>query len=151
MPQPSRIAVAARAGVGKTELVVQVAARALCEPNSFPGGVLFIDLLGYDPERQLSPERVLDGFLRALGISGEHLPDGLQDLQRLYRSVPAALAHKGRRILVVVDNASSTDQVTPLLPTDGMTAVLTTSRHTLNIDARLHDLNVLDTNEDPPS
>ncbi|MFF6786999.1 tetratricopeptide repeat protein [Streptomyces sp. NPDC012510] len=145
VPQPSRIAVAGLAGVGKTELVVQVAARALREPDWFPGGVLFVDLFGYDAGRQLSPERALDGFLRALGIPGEHIPDGLQDLQRLYRSVLAALAHEGRRILVVVDNASGADQVAPLLPTDGITAVLVTSRHTLDIDARLHDLNVLDT------
>ncbi|MGW4882230.1 tetratricopeptide repeat protein [Streptomyces sp. NPDC004262] len=144
-PQPSRIAVAGLAGVGKTELVVQVAARALLEPEWFSGGVLFVDLFGYDAERRLSPERALDGFLRALGIPGEHVPNELQDLQRLYRSVLASLAHEGRRILVVVDNASSADQVAPLLPTDGMTAVLITSRHTLDIDARLHDLNVLDT------
>ncbi|MEY2247251.1 tetratricopeptide repeat protein [Streptomyces sp. BF23-18] len=144
-PQPSRIAVAGLAGVGKTELVVQVAARALLEPGWFPGGVLFVDLFGYDPERRLSPERALDGFLRALGIPGEHVPNELQDLQRLYRSVLAAFAGKGRRILVVIDNASSADQAAPLLPTDGMTVVLITSRHTLDIDARLHDLNVLDT------
>jgi tetratricopeptide (TPR) repeat protein len=144
-PQPPRIAVAGLAGVGKTELVVQVAARALREPDWFPGGVLFVDMLGYDPKHQLSPEQALDGFLRALGVSGEHIPDGPQDLQRLYRSVLAALAHEGRRILVVIDNASSADQAVPLLPTDGMTAVLVTSRHTLDIDVRLHDLNVLDT------
>jgi tetratricopeptide (TPR) repeat protein len=145
VPQPPRIAVAGLAGVGKTELVAQVAARALREPDWFPGGVLFVDLLGYDPNRRLSPEQALNGFLRALGIPGEHIPDGLQDLQRLYRSVLAALAHEGRRILVVVDNASGADQVAPLLPSDGMTAVLITSRHTLDIDARLHDLNVLET------
>lgn len=108
-PQPPRIAVAGLAGVGKTELVVQVAAHALREPDWFPGGVLFVDLLGYDPERQLSPEQALDGFLRALGIPGEHIPSGLQDLQRLYRSVLTALVEQGRRILVVIDNASSTD------------------------------------------
>ncbi|MEU6557818.1 tetratricopeptide repeat protein [Streptomyces sp. NPDC046915] len=145
VPQPSRIAVAGLAGVGKTELVVQVAARALREPDWFPGGVLFVDLLGYDPKRRLSPEQALDGFLRALGIPGDYIPDGLQDLQRLYWSVLAALAHEGRRILVVVDNASGADQVAPLLPSDGMTAVLVTSRHTLDIGARLHDLNVLGT------
>jgi hypothetical protein len=122
VPQPPRIAVAGLAGVGKTELVAQVAARALREPDWFPGGVLFVDLLGYDPNRRLSPEQALNGFLRALGIPGEHIPDGLQDLQRLYRSVLAALAHEGRRILVVVDNASGADQVAPLLPSDGMTA-----------------------------
>lgn len=147
MAQPSRMAVAGLAGVGKTELVVQVAARALREPDWFPGGVLFVDLLGYDLdlERRLSPEQALDGFLRALGIPGEHIPNGLQDLQRLYRSVLAAFVEQGRRILIVIDNASSADQAAPLLPTDGMNTVLITSRHTLDIDARLHDLNVLDT------
>lgn len=144
-PQLSRVAVAGLAGVGKTELVVQVATRALREPDWFPGGVLFVDLFGYDPERRLSPEQALDGFLRALGIPGEHIPSGLQDLQRLYRSALAAFIEQGRRILVVIDNASSADQAAPLLPTDGITAVLITSRHTLDIDARLHDLNVLDT------
>ncbi|MFD5115805.1 tetratricopeptide repeat protein [Streptomyces sp. NPDC058391] len=143
-PQPSRVAVAGLPGVGKTELVVQVAARALREPDWFPGGVLFVDLFGYDPERRLSPEQALVGFLRALGIPGEHIPSGLQDLQRLYRSVLAAFIEQGRRILVVIDNASSADQAAPLLPTDGITAVLITSRHTLDMDARLHDLNVLD-------
>lgn len=107
--------------------------------------MLFVDLFGYDPERRLSPEQALDGFLRALGIPGEHIPSGLQDLQRLYRSALAAFIEQGRRILVVIDNASSADQAAPLLPTDGITAVLITSRHTLDIDARLHDLNVLDT------
>ncbi|KUL36958.1 tetratricopeptide repeat protein [Streptomyces regalis] len=144
-PQLSRVAVAGLAGVGKTELVVQVATRALREPDWFPGGVLFVDLFGYDPERRLSPEQALDGFLRALGIPGEQIPSGLQDLQRLYRSALAAFIEQGRRILVVIDNASSADQAAPLLPTDGITAVLITSRHTLDIDARLHDLNVLDT------
>ncbi|GAX57889.1 transcriptional regulator [Streptomyces olivochromogenes] len=144
-PQPSRMAVAGLAGVGKTELVVQVAVRALREPGWFPGGVLFVDLFGYDPERRLSPERALDGFLRALGIPGEHIPNGLHDRQRLYRSVLAAFVEQGQRILVVIDNASSADQAASLLPTDGMTAALITSRHTLDIDARLHDLNVLDT------
>ncbi|MER5532611.1 hypothetical protein [Streptomyces mirabilis] len=57
----------------------------------------------------------------------------------------AAFVEQGRRILVVIDNASSADQAAPLLPTDGITAVLITSRHTLDIGARLHDLNVLDT------
>ncbi|MEV7384127.1 tetratricopeptide repeat protein [Streptomyces lydicus] len=144
-PQPSRIMVAGLAGVGKTELVVQVAARALHKPDWFPGGVLFVDLFGYDAERRLSPERALDGFLRALGIPSEHIPSGLQERQRLYRSVLAAFVEQGRRILVVIDNASSAVQAAPLLPTDGKTAVLITSRHTLDIDARLHDLNVLDT------
>lgn len=138
-------AVSGLAGIGKTELAVQAADRALKKPGWFPGGVLFTDLSGYDPERRLSPERALEGLLRALGVAGEQIPDGPEDRQRLYRSVLAAYAEQQQRILVVVDNASSTEQVRPLLPTDGVTAALVTSRHTLDgLDARLHDLAVLD-------
>ncbi|MFJ7779129.1 ATP-binding protein [Streptomyces yangpuensis] len=133
-------------GIGKTELVVQTATRALEEPGWFPGGVLFTDLAGYDPARSISPERALEGLLRALAVPGEHIPGGLEDRQRLYRSVLAAYAREGRRILVVVDNASTAAQAGPLLPTDGATAALVTSRHTLDgLGARLHDLDTLDT------
>ncbi|MEU1519022.1 tetratricopeptide repeat protein [Streptomyces sp. NPDC005811] len=138
-------AVSGLAGIGKTELAVQTATQALTQPDWFPGGVLFTDLAGYDPERRLSPERALEGLLRALAIPGEHIPNGLEDRQRLYRSVLAAYAREDRRILVVVDNASTTGQAAPLLPTDGTTAALVTSRHTLDgLDARLHDLDTLD-------
>ncbi|MFF7358585.1 tetratricopeptide repeat protein [Streptomyces filipinensis] len=138
-------AVSGLAGIGKTELAVQTAARARKKPGWFPGGVLFTDLSGYDPERRLSPERALEGLLRALGMPGDHIPDGLQDRQRLYRSVLAAYAEHHQRILVVVDNAFTTEQARPLLPTDGVTAALVTSRHTLDgLDARLHDLNALE-------
>ncbi|PKT68872.1 regulator [Streptomyces populi] len=138
-------AVSGLAGIGKTELAVQTAAQALKQSDWFPGGVLFTDLAGYDPERCLSPERALEGLLRALAIPGEHIPGGLEDRQRLYRSVLAAYANENRRILVVIDNASTTGQAAPLLPTDGTTAALVTSRHTLDgLDARLHDLDTLD-------
>ncbi|MFD3622420.1 hypothetical protein ACFWWT_46205 [Streptomyces sp. NPDC058676] len=137
-------AVAGLAGVGKTELIVQTASRAMKKPGWFPGGVLFVDLFGYDTERRLSPERALDGLLAALGMPGEHIPADLQGRTRLYRSVLATFAKEGRRILVIIDNASSAEQARPLLPTDGTTAALLTSRHTLDVDARLHDLAVLD-------
>ncbi|MFB7469832.1 tetratricopeptide repeat protein, partial [Kitasatospora sp. NPDC056184] len=137
-------AVSGLAGIGKTELVVQTAARALRRPGWFPGGVLFTDVAGYDPERRLTPERALDGLLHALGVPGEHIPAGLEERQQLYRSVLSAYAEHGRRVLVVVDNASSVEQARPLLPTDGTTAALVTSRHTLDgLDARLHDLDSL--------
>ncbi|MGW2964984.1 tetratricopeptide repeat protein, partial [Streptomyces sp. NPDC001220] len=137
-------AVSGLAGVGKTELAKKAGTEAWKERGWFPGGVLFIDLAGYDPERRLTPERALEGLLRAMGIPGEHIPNGLEDRQRLYRSVLAAYAEESRRILVVIDNASTADQAAPLLPADGINAALVTSRHTLAIGARLHDLNVLE-------
>ncbi|MFJ9933719.1 tetratricopeptide repeat protein [Streptomyces virginiae] len=138
-------AVSGLAGIGKTELVAQTAHRALKEPGWFPGGILFVDMAGYEPERSVSPEKALDGWLRALGMPGEHIPEGLQDRQRLYRSVLASFAEQGRRILVIIDNAASADQAAPLLPTDRTTATLVTSRHALALrNARRHDLDVLD-------
>ncbi|MFI1926276.1 NB-ARC domain-containing protein [Streptomyces sp. NPDC020377] len=136
--------VAGLAGIGKTELVVQTTARALKKPGWFPGGVLFVDMFGYDTKRRLSPAQALRGLLHALGIPDEHIPEELQDRSRLYRSALAEFARQKCRILVVIDNASSSEQVDPLLPTDGTTAVLLTSRHTLDVGARLHDLDILD-------
>ncbi|GAA4028347.1 tetratricopeptide repeat protein [Streptomyces plumbiresistens] len=136
-------AVAGMAGVGKTEVALQVAHEALNRNGWFAGGVLFIDLFGYDNDRRLTSEQALDGMLRALGIPGEHIPDQLQDRSRLYRSVLAAYAEQGRRILVVIDNAFTAGQAKPLIPGDGVTGALVTSRHTLDIGAHLHDLDVL--------
>ncbi len=77
------VAVAGMAGVGKTELAVQ-AAHAVRRNGWFPGGVLFIDLFGYDCARRLEPFQALDGLLRALGIPAEHIPVLEQDRARLY-------------------------------------------------------------------
>ncbi|MCX4624395.1 tetratricopeptide repeat protein [Streptomyces albogriseolus] len=132
------------AGAGKTELALQCAIRVRDSLSWFPGGVLMLDLFGYDPVRRLDPELALRDMLRALGIPGEHIPDGLQDRARLYRSALATLAEQGQRILLVLDNAVDAHQVEPLLPTDGETAVLVTSRHVLDVGARLHEVDVLD-------
>ncbi|MGN9846101.1 tetratricopeptide repeat protein [Nonomuraea sp. H19] len=130
------------AGVGKTALAVHAAHRAL---DGFPGGVLFADLQGYDEARRVDPSRVLDGWLRALGVSGEHVPPTTQDRERLYRSVLNALAKEDRRLLVVIDNVASASDVVPLLPPVGAGCAIVTSRHTLGLlDARTVRLNALD-------
>ncbi|MEV4122562.1 tetratricopeptide repeat protein [Micromonospora sp. NPDC049645] len=137
-------AVAGLAGIGKTELVVQTASRAAKETGWFPGGVLFVDMFGYDPQRRVAAEAALLRLLQALGLPGENIPATEADRSRLFRSLLAAFARQGRRILLVIDNVATADQVVPLLPSDGDTAVLITSRHTLDVGARLHDLDVLD-------
>jgi tetratricopeptide (TPR) repeat protein len=139
--------VAGLAGVGKTELALQVA-HASRERGWFPGGALFVDLYGYDPQRRLDPGRALDGLLRALGLPAEHIPPDAQDRARLYSSVLTAFAEQGRAILVVVDNTSSAEQATPLLPTGTAARAVVTSRHTLgDLGARLIDLDVLGAEE----
>ena len=133
-------AVAGLAGVGKTALAVQ-AAHAARSSGWFPGGVLFIDLHGYDSSR-VQPAQALDALLRALGIRGEHIPDGAEQRAGLYRS---ALAQIRDPVLVIADNASAEAQVRPLVPGPGPHRVIITSRHTLaGLGARLLDITVLD-------
>jgi tetratricopeptide (TPR) repeat protein len=132
-------AVAGLAGVGKTTLAVQ-AGHAARQAGWYPGGVLFIDLHGYD--RPVAPAQALDALLRALGITGEDIPTGMEERAGLYRS---ALAQNTGAVLVIADNASSEAQVRPLLPGGGPHQVLVTSRHTLaGLGARLVDITVLD-------
>ena len=142
-PTVAVAAVGGLPGVGKTELAIQ-AARAALDRGWFPGGVLFVDMFGYDPVRSLGPGQALEGFLRALAVPGEHIPPGTQDRARLYVSVLAAYAREGRRILVVIDNATTYEQVKPLLPAEPADAAIVTSRDTLALlGARLLNLDTL--------
>ncbi len=133
-------------GVGKSELALQVGCRALAKPGWFPGGVLFLDMFGYDEERRLTPEAALDALLRRLAVPLEHLPTDRQGRSALYRTILKGYAEQGRRVLVILDNASSSEQVRSLLPSDGATPVLLTSRHTLtfHLGERLYDLDILE-------
>lgn len=137
-------AIVGMAGVGKTELALQAAVEAEKRTGWFPGGILFIDLFGYDNERYLSPEQALGSLLIALGIPGEQIPSDLPDRARLYRSILSAYASRGKRILVVIDNAFSDGQVEPLLPSHDDGTAIVTSRRSLAVGARILDLDVLE-------
>jgi tetratricopeptide (TPR) repeat protein len=133
-------AVAGLAGVGKTALAIQ-AGHAARAAGWFPGGVLFIDLHGYD-DSPVQSHQALDSLLRALGVAAEHIPSQAEDRAGLYRSVLAQVAGP---VLVIADNASSEAQVRLLLPGPGPHRMIITSRHTLaGLGARLLDVTVLD-------
>ena len=133
-------AVAGLAGVGKSALAVQ-AAHVARQAGWFPGGILFIDLHGYD-DAPVQPSQALDALLRALGVAAEHIPPGTEQRAGLYRS---ALAQISDPVLIIADNASAEVQVRPLLPGPGPHRVVVTSRHTLaGLAARLLDVAVLD-------
>jgi hypothetical protein len=85
-----------------------------------------VNLRGYDPEQPVPPVAALAGFLRALGMSGRDVPLELDERAAQYRSLLA-----GRRLLVVLDNAGSADQVRPLLPGTGGCVAVVTSRDAL--------------------
>jgi tetratricopeptide (TPR) repeat protein/transcriptional regulator with XRE-family HTH domain len=111
-------------GVGKTVLAVH--AGHLIE-DRFPDGQLYVALRGYDPGSALTSVEALGQLLRSLGVRHDAIPDGIDEMARLYRSRTA-----GRRMLVLLDDASSVDQVTPLLPGGNGSAVIITSRHFLS-------------------
>ncbi len=133
-------AIAGTAGVGKTALAVQWAHQAA---QQFPDGQLYVNLRGYDPDMPVAAADALAGFLRALGVPGQQIPDELDERARLYRSRLA-----GRRILVLLDNARDAEQVRPLLPGDPACVAVVTSRDALaglvaTDGARRLDLDVL--------
>ncbi len=119
--EPSGIAaVDGTAGVGKTALVVRWGHRVR---HRFPDGTLYADLRGYGPDEPVTPGETLGGFLGALGRSPERIPAGVQARTVLYRSLLAE-----RRVLIVLDNADTADQVRPLLPGAAGCVVVVTSR-----------------------
>ena len=135
-------AVSGLGGIGKTALAIESAYLA-CERGWFPGGVLFVDLHGYD-EEPVTADQALQSLLRALGVPPEHVPGTADDRTALYRSVLAERARKRGPVLLLADNASSPDQVRPLLPGDARHRVLVTSRDRLSqLGARLVPLDQL--------
>ncbi|MFG2949799.1 helix-turn-helix domain-containing protein [Streptomyces adustus] len=110
------------AGLGKTTFAVR-AAHALLP--SFPDGVVFLDLSGLS-QRPLSAPDALRALLRALGVPDQRIPPDVHERASLYRSLM-----RDRRMLVLLDDAGSEEQVRPLLPGGGASRVLITTRRLL--------------------
>jgi tetratricopeptide (TPR) repeat protein len=116
-------AIAGTAGVGKTALAVHWARRVA---GHFPDGQLYVNLRGYDLESPVLPSDALGFFLRTLGVAGRDIPAEADERAAQYRSLLA-----GRRMLVLLDNAGSEEQVRPLLPAADSCLTLVTSRGSL--------------------
>jgi tetratricopeptide (TPR) repeat protein/transcriptional regulator with XRE-family HTH domain len=113
-------AVSGTAGVGKTALAVRWGHRVV---DRFPDGQLYINLRGYDPDQPVTPADALARLLDSLGVADSDIPVELDARAATYRTQVA-----GRRLLIVLDNASTVGQVRPLLPGAASCTVLVTSR-----------------------
>ncbi|MFG5718335.1 BTAD domain-containing putative transcriptional regulator [Streptomyces murinus] len=122
-------------GVGKSALAVRVGQAVR---RFFPDGQLYVDL------QQEEPAGALGAALRALGVAGRDVPEGLAERAALYRSVL-----DGRRVLVVADHARDAAQVRWLLPASAGCGVLVTSRRRMLglAGARLVELDAMSPQE----
>ncbi|WP_086698388.1 AfsR/SARP family transcriptional regulator [Streptomyces tricolor] len=109
------------AGAGKSGLAIHWAHRVA---ERFPDGLLFADL-GPQQEHQEPPtaDAVLGRFLSSLGVPATEIPSVPAERVALYRSVLA-----GRRVLIVLDNAQTFEQIRSLIPGGSRCCVLVTSR-----------------------
>ncbi|MFB7588164.1 BTAD domain-containing putative transcriptional regulator [Streptomyces sp. NPDC056169] len=112
------------AGVGKSAFAVHWAYE---RRSGFPDGRLFADLRGFSDTPAPETAAVLREFLLALGVPALRIPEAADARGALFRSLTA-----GRRLLVVLDNARSSEQVRPLLPGGDLCATVVTSRDRLS-------------------
>jgi DNA-binding SARP family transcriptional activator len=110
------------AGVGKTGLAVHYSHQVA---DRYGDGQLYLDLRGHADAPALDPLEALGHLLRGLGT--DRVPESIAEATAEYRSQIA-----GRKILVLLDNAGSTEQVRPLLPATPGCLTLITSRNRLS-------------------
>lgn len=124
-------AIGGAAGIGKTALAVHWAHQVR---DRFPDGQLYVNLHGFDHDRRpLEPGEALELLLRSLGLAASEIPPHPEAQGRVFRTLLG-----DRRLLVLLDNAASADQVRPLLPGSPTCCVLVTSRNRLG-DLVAHD------------
>jgi DNA-binding SARP family transcriptional activator/tetratricopeptide (TPR) repeat protein len=125
------------AGVGKTALAVFVANQVA---DRFPDGQLYVTCGDVSRHRGAY---LLERLLRGLGTAGAAIPDEAADRLALYRSLTA-----GRRLLIVLDDATEEGEVHDLLPATAGCAAIVTSRPRL---AGLTDALHVDVRALPPA
>lgn len=111
-------------GIGKTAFAVHAAHQLA---SGFPDGQLFLRLHGHTPgQLPVKPGDALAALLLADGVAPQEIPAGTEARAGLWRQRMV-----GRKKLLVLDDAVSSDQVRPLLPDAAGTLVMVTSRRRL--------------------
>lgn len=131
------VAIDGMAGAGKTTLAIAAAHRLSAR---YPDGQLFVNLHGHTPNRTpLTHASALARLLRAIGIPTTAIPTDVEGRAALWQAQTSL-----RRLLVVLDNATDTAHVRPLLPGAPSCLVIVTSRQRLtSLDGMCLSLGVL--------
>ena len=117
-------AIGGMAGVGKTTFAVHAAHRLA---GGFPDGQFFLPLHAHTPgQRPVDPADALASLLLTAGVGAQQIPPGLAARAARWRDYLA-----GKKVLLLLDDAASHEQVTPLLPGTAGSVVLVTSRRHL--------------------
>ena len=126
------------AGVGKTTFAVHAAHRLA---SAFPDGQFFLPLQAHTPGQQpVDPADALASLLLTAGVPAAQIPPGREARAARWRDYVA-----GKKILLLLDDASGHEQVRPLLPGTAGSLVLVTSRRRLSAldDAAVISLDTL--------
>jgi tetratricopeptide (TPR) repeat protein/transcriptional regulator with XRE-family HTH domain len=128
------------AGVGKTAFAVHAAHRLT---GTFPDGQFFLPLHAHTAgQRPVAPADALASLLLTAGVPAPQIPPDLEARSARWRDQVA-----GKKVLLLLDDAASHDQVRPLLPGTAGSLVLVTSRRRL---AALEDATVISLDTLPP-
>ncbi len=112
------------AGAGKSTLAVHVAHQVF---NAYPDALLFVDLHGHTADRgPRTAAETLDHLLRVMGLPADQVPEGIDERVTRWRTLTM-----NRRILIVLDDAISAEQVRPVIPGGAGCSVVVTSRRRL--------------------
>lgn len=120
-PGPGVVCIDGMGGTGKTTLMFHVAHTLA---DRYRDGLLHVDLLGFTAGREpLRPEAALYTLLRTMGVPGKRIPDDLAGRSMLWHSIASS-----RKVLLLLDNADTAEQVRSLIPQARDCLVLLTSR-----------------------
>lgn len=118
---PTVIALDGMGGSGKTALAVRAAHQLA---DQYPDGSLFIDLHGFTPgQAPLSASHAQGDLLAAASIPSDEVPTVSAGRAARWQSYM-----RGRSMVLILDNAASSEQVRALIPASSDSLVLITSR-----------------------